>query len=378
MVIGTMAVDLTCNLAANQLYTSNPGKVQSTVGGVGHNVALSAQYHGANVKLVTELGSDEGAQVATTLTNLNDHSGFLTSADKRTSRYIAMHDSKGELVIACADMDDSGNMDVDHIRNQIIQTSPKVVFFDGNINTEQMDTVISSSREVGAIIGFEPASVAKAKKLARLSPNRLGVYKNNPIDVITPNQYELSGLFESFRQADMFDSDNWFSIIDDLNLNQDFRYMIENFAQANPDLKNEFLNSGTVQQAIHLLPYIPTIVVKNGKRGVLLFQLVTKSTQSASQPSVGKLWIGKRGQYNILIQHFPAYTVPDSNVVSVTGAGDTFCGVLLAELAKDPAWLYDSGYLKERVINAAQKSASETIQSSEAVANYGNNAKQQQ
>jgi pseudouridine-5'-phosphate glycosidase/pseudouridine kinase len=233
VVVGTLAVDLTCNLHGHGekqlLFTSTPGHVETSIGGVGHNVALASQYHGTKTRLVTEIGEDEGASVTKQLMKLKDTKGIATNPKKRTSRYIAMHDSTGELFAACADMEDGGKMDLEHIRTQIEEAGPKVVFFDGNIETPQKEAVIQAAKKVNALVGFEPASVVKAKRLAQVS--QLGVYPNQSVDIITPNRYELGALFDGLRNAGYFDVDLWFPIIDELNLDQNFRTMIERFSQ---------------------------------------------------------------------------------------------------------------------------------------------------
>lgn len=368
VVVGTLAVDLTCNLQGQGekqlLFTSTPGNVETSVGGVGHNVALASQYHGTKTRLVTELGEDDGASIAKQLMKLKDTNGISINPEKRTPRYIAMHDSTGELFAACADMEDGGKMNLELIHKQIEKAKPKVVFFDGNIETPQKEAVIQAAKKVGALVGFEPASVIKAKRLAQVP--HLGVYPNQSVDIITPNRYELGALFEAYRDAGYFDVDLWFPIIDELNLGQSFRTMMERFSQSDAALKS-LSSDGIVQQAIHLLPYIPTIVVKDGKNGVVCFQLVdSKTTQPPSNHST-RLWQG-RGKHDILIQHFPAQKIDTSKIVSVTGAGDTFCGVLMAELAKDHSWLQTLNPQKDKVINMAQMSASRAIQSKDAVA----------
>jgi hypothetical protein len=76
-----------------------------------------------------------------------------------------------------------------------------------------------------------------------------------------------------------------------------------------PDL----IESGIIQQAIKLLPYIPTILIKLGPRGALSVYLSPKTMKTVK---------GVRSQganVDICVQHHPGTKV--DQIVSVTGAG---------------------------------------------------------
>jgi sugar/nucleoside kinase (ribokinase family) len=71
MVIGSMAVDITCtvpslNRTSLPLDTATSSKMYATAGGVAHNVALAATYASpSSVQLLTAVGADpEGAWLA--------------------------------------------------------------------------------------------------------------------------------------------------------------------------------------------------------------------------------------------------------------------------------------------------------------------------
>ncbi|CAN6662417.1 hypothetical protein TRVA0_034S00518 [Trichomonascus vanleenenianus] len=376
IVVGTLALDMTCNLEGTGdalLNTSTPGKVETSVGGVGHNVALAASYAGPSTRLVSEVGPDCEQVLAELASNGFDTTGIRIAKDKQTARYIAMHDSKGQLVVACADMNAAGSMNTDFIKTQIKAARPKCVFFDGNIKAKQKAAAIEAARSVGAIIGFEPASVPKAAWLAEVPQQ---AFPHHAVDVCTPNIYELNSLFEAYTAKGLFDTDNWFPVIDALGVDQAFRNALENMSQTVPALSKMYA-SGVAQQAIHLLPYIPCLFIKDGARGVLSFQLVddvtaikqtipANLTTGSGKPVTTRLSTGKNN-VGVLVQHFPAELIDDSLIVSVTGAGDTFCGVLASEIAEDRSWLNDAGVRRTQVIDRAQRSAALTIQSELAV-----------
>jgi pseudouridine-5'-phosphate glycosidase/pseudouridine kinase len=66
----------------------------------------------------------------------------------------------------------------------------------------------------------------------------------------------------------------------------------------------------------------------------------------------------------IVLQHFPGLTA--ETIVNVTGAGDTFVGYLLASLVRNPVAFQHPKTLSD-TINAAQRAAILTLQSSQAV-----------
>ena len=152
MVIGSMAVDLTCTLPTvssegMQLHTSHPAKMHTSAGGVAHNVALATSYASSNsVRLITALGSDpEGSWLRDYSQNVGLDVGFI-SADAETARYVALHDKTGELIAAAADMRIIEGLKEDHIRKEIRRGKPKFLAFDGNISSTSVKAILEECR----------------------------------------------------------------------------------------------------------------------------------------------------------------------------------------------------------------------------------------
>ena len=119
LVAGALAVDYACNYAplpsvlptssTPSLQTSNPARITQTLGGVAHNIAKAAHYLGARVQLCSVVGADLAGRTA--LQQLESDglrtSGIVTidSATARTAQYVAVNDTKKDLVLAMADMD---------------------------------------------------------------------------------------------------------------------------------------------------------------------------------------------------------------------------------------------------------------------------------
>jgi pseudouridylate synthase / pseudouridine kinase len=151
MVIGSMAVDLTCtlpNVSTNslQLHTSHPARMHTSVGGVAHNVALAASYASSNpVRLITALGSDpDGTWLREYAQNIGLDVKFI-SANAETARYVATHDKDGDLLFAAADMRIIETFRTEDLKQEIRRGKPKFVAFDGNISPESIKAILEES-----------------------------------------------------------------------------------------------------------------------------------------------------------------------------------------------------------------------------------------
>lgn len=391
VVVGGVAVDLTCQIS-NPIKklspTSYPGKTSKTLGGVGYNVAKASFFNGSkhnvSTAIVSSVGKDSSATVFDEINsevlvskdlkpeNFNT-SGINVTEKHNTASYVAIHDNQGDLIVACADMDILTDMDPKHIAEEIENFKPKCVLFDGNIGDEQKRATIEAAQKANAIIGCEPTSETKAAALARVLKS---VVPNNSIHFATPNVYELSSLQEKLSDQGSFDVDNWFVVIDSLSLGTTFRNSLEQFASKHPEISDILIKDGVAQKSIQILPYIPNLFVKLGSKGVLIFKLVTgaeevaftKKDVAASSANSGfeLFFAGNSGQTGVLVQYIAPIVIPKESVVSVTGAGDTFAGVILSETAANPDWIATS---KDRfsVMNKAQQAAVLTIQSSKSV-----------
>jgi pseudouridylate synthase / pseudouridine kinase len=151
MVIGSMAVDLTCTLQSTSLktmplQTSLPARIHTSAGGVAHNVALAASYASSRpVRLVTSLGTDpEGSWLREYAQNIGLDVAFISGGGGETARYVAVHDSEGELVTAAADMRVIREFQDEDIHREIKRGHPKFLAFDGNISPRTVNTIFES------------------------------------------------------------------------------------------------------------------------------------------------------------------------------------------------------------------------------------------
>ncbi|KAF8455479.1 Indigoidine synthase A like protein-domain-containing protein [Terfezia claveryi] len=380
LIIGSIAIDYTCTYFPSSsspkpsLATSNPCAITETIGGVGHNVFTAADIPppGPKVRLITALSSDlTGQSLLCVLKSRGvDTSGILVhdpSVGVSTARYIALNDDKRELFTAAADMRIVEEIGTEHLRKEVERAKPKWVCIDGNLSPQAISEVVRVSNGVGAKVAFEPTSMQKSMRL--FGPYKLGVYPNNRVHLATPNEYELKAMWEHAKDAGFLEEMDWFKVVDSINVDT-----IESLCQTHklPSL----LEQGLIQQAINLLPYIPTLFVKLGAKGVLSLHLLSPNSPQSPPSPTTITTLGRPGTATagVCVMYFhPAEQVKENEVVSVNGVGDTFLGVLLArmielELAGKQVELAEQRVLGD-LIGLGQKGAVETLKSAEAVGN---------
>lgn len=373
---GSIALDLSCDYvpgSAGQvsptLETSNPSTITQTVGGVGHNVTLAAHRVDKNIKvrLCSLIGDDLAG--ATVLSKL-ESSGMDTSCIRqlgkecpsaRTAQYVAVNDANKSLVLAMADMGILTNYPFQKYWDSAVAASrPEWLVVDGNWNESDIHKGwIPTGRRHGAKIAFEPVSVAKS---ARLFPRVSGaghgemLHPSPLVDLATPNNYELAAMYNAAKEHGYFESLDWFGVIDPLGMMGARDRFVHLTSAALTD-------AGVPQQVMHLLPYIPCILTKLGEKGVLLSMLLSpddpRVRSTEADPYILARATGGHPHVGAVYMRLfpPAENVKD--VVSVNGVGDTFCGTVIAGLAR--------GAKIENLVDIAQKAAVLTLKSSQAV-----------
>ncbi|KAH8201137.1 hypothetical protein TruAng_004687 [Truncatella angustata] len=373
MVAGSVAIDLNCdyagpNSATNptpQLKTSNPARISQSIGGVGRNVALAA--HKVRGDMTVRLCSMVGNDIAgsTVLASLNA-AGMSTQsvrkiseASGRTAQYVAVNDANKGLVMAMADMDLFTTHSFPSEWNAEVATAkPKWLIVDGNWSEQSIRSWIRAGKRNGSQVAFEPVSNAKSARLFCRAKNleQLGIYPKHSVDLATPNQYELAAMHAAAQENGYLEDQHWWEVIDALGMTGARDRFVRMTSAAMTD-------AGIPQQAIQLLPYIPTIITKLGDQGALLATILRKDDPRLMDMAF-EPFILSRSFHNhpdiggVYLRLFPvAEMVQD--VVSVNGVGDTFLGVLVAGLAQ--------GGNIEDLMHVAQKGAIMTLRSSESV-----------
>ena len=389
-VAGALAVDLNCDYAplsstvnkAPLLETSNPARINQSLGGVAHNVARAAHLMGGQVRLCSTVGDDLAGKAAlqALVSEGLDGSGINTRIGGRTAQYIAVNDLNKDLVLAMADMSileeptsalkpfksPSNDTFTNVWLPQINETRPKHIVLDANWSPIAISRWLEASKSISAHVSFEPVSTAKAIGIFQLPTDKqISTFPTASIDLSTPNQFELSAMHAAARSLDFFDRDDWWHVIDALGIPSTGARVA--FAQAT---SSALVDQGVPQQCVQLLPFIPSLCVKLGPQGVLLAQILPVGDERlhsrehspyilsrCNNQSEATLGVG-----GVYMRLFPAAErVLEEDIVSVNGVGDTFLGALVAGLA------VAGGVKLEDLVDIAQQAAVMTLKSKEAV-----------
>ncbi|GAA5922392.1 pseudouridine-5'-phosphate glycosidase family protein [Sporobolomyces koalae] len=375
-VVGSLAVDITMHpFSTSPLQTTAPGSVSLTLGGVAGNVsrACHSLLKDDQTLLIAPIGRDLLGTVAET--GLRDK-GMRTDGlirvepekDSRTATCGYLVDEKGELIGGVADMKIAREVEAEHVVAKLRQASPRFVAFDGNISPETMAQVLAHCEQSGIPTFFEPTSNANSLKLltALQQPALTSLPRSEHAFVTysTPNIHELQTLFQSvaFSESEVLEAGSWF---DGITVSAD---------QISLRLPSWVVADGVAQMAIRLLPIVGTLFVKSGSKGVLVVQRVSGVDAVAQwkqlRPVKGTAVISSSTTPSeaVVLRHYDALTLDEKEIGTVTGAGDSLAGAILAAMVSnlDPANPRDL----DRIVNLAQSAAVNTLKSNEAVADH--------
>ena len=180
-VCGGVNIDIGAHsFAPLRAKDSNPGKVELSLGGVGRNIAHNMRLLGLNVELLTALGGDSrAAQVEESCKALGiGLSRALRVPDGRTSTYVFVGGSDGDMAVAVADMEICDRLTPDYFASQLaFLNGAAAVVLDTNLPRESLAYL---TEHCTAPLFVDPVSTAKAEKLSgllghihTLKPNRM-------------------------------------------------------------------------------------------------------------------------------------------------------------------------------------------------------------
>ena len=156
---------------------SNPGKISITFGGVGRNIAHNLSNLGVNVKLLTAVGSDPFGRE---LLNYCEKAGMDVSCSLevdgvRSSMYMYINDSEGDMSLALSDMDICSRITPEYIESHSdVINGASAVIADCNIPEE---TLLYIRDNCKAPVFVDPVSVSKSYKIRN---NLRGFYAVKP------------------------------------------------------------------------------------------------------------------------------------------------------------------------------------------------------
>ena len=181
VVCGGVNIDIGAHsFAPLRSRDSNPGKVELSLGGVGRNIAHNMRLLGVNVRLLTAIGGDSrAAQVEQSCRELGiDLSHALRVPDGRTSTYVFVGDSDGDMAVAVSDMEICEKLTPDYFASQLdVLNGAAAVVLDTNLPRE---SIAYLTERCTAPVFIDPVSTVKAEKLRgllgrvhTLKPNRI-------------------------------------------------------------------------------------------------------------------------------------------------------------------------------------------------------------
>ena len=159
---------------------SNPGRVELSLGGVGRNIAHNMRLLGVPTYLLTAVGGDSRAsQVEESCKELGiDLSHALRVPDGRTSTYVFVGDSDGDMAVAVSDMEICEKLTPDYFASQKeLLDGAAAVVVDANLPRKSIAYLVE---HCAAPLFVDPVSTVKAEKLRgllghvhTLKPNRI-------------------------------------------------------------------------------------------------------------------------------------------------------------------------------------------------------------
>lgn len=159
---------------------SNPGKVRTSLGGVGRNIAHNMSLLGVEVRFLTAFGDDLHAQrIAASCGELGiDISHALQVPGGATSTYLFINDNDGDMALAISDMEICESLTPAYFASKLpLLNDAQLVVVDTNLPAASLTYL---AEHCTAPIFADPVSTAKAEKLRpilgklhTLKPNRL-------------------------------------------------------------------------------------------------------------------------------------------------------------------------------------------------------------
>ena len=140
-----------------------------------------------------------------------------------------------------------------------------------------------------------------------------------------------------------------------LNLTADWRNKVEAFTRISD--REWIRTEGVLQKMVACLPFVGSFWVKASHRGLLHLRMTRSLPPRGDPDSIAHRLPGEVG--SLVLNHHPAIRIPEDEVVSTTGAGDTFVGGLVAGLV--------DGREEADLVNRALERVGRTMRSRRAV-----------
>lgn len=347
LVIGSLVSDISCTYsrrpddgddARPRQGSSNPARITQCVGGVAHNIALTACYIGAPVLLVSVVADDSAGKFLLSEVEKEGLSsqGIVTfkSSDEhgevRTGQYVGNYNHDKEFLFGMADVQLMlhPETEIESTWEELLtKANPTIIVLDTTFSPRTIDIITKLALKQHARVIIEPVSQPRAKDFPQTgSFQSMDLSSQARVDMITPNAEELESLFQGATDAGLFEQgivqkavdseDSWLSSISNTTV-----------------APHEHLKA-RLSKIVLLLQYVPIILVTLGPDGCLLaIREQDLAADIALPPGCGSFAFETSGTtYGGIFGYFPPpHRLVGSDLVSVNGAGDSLVGAVAVE-----------------------------------------------
>ncbi|MBM7615707.1 PfkB family carbohydrate kinase [Alkaliphilus hydrothermalis] len=170
------------------LMDSNPGKIETSLGGVGRNIAENLARLSVPVRLLSAVGEDfYGGKLIEEGTSIGiDMKNILCSKEYPTSMYLSIMDEDHDMKVAISQMEIYEKIDIGFIEeNQLLIKNSSALVIDNNIPKTTIDYACGMFKEIP--IFCDPVSTAKAMRVKD---------SLDKIHTLKPNTYEAAKLLD--------------------------------------------------------------------------------------------------------------------------------------------------------------------------------------
>ncbi|XP_067124021.1 uncharacterized protein [Centruroides vittatus] len=298
VVIGGSVLDLVTTVLHSKIEhdgRSYSGKIQSSAGGVGRNIADCLSRLGKDPLLISTIGDDRNGKTILNQNTNMDVQGIRVLSGVPSAVYCAILNVNGQCLFGIKDMKAHDFIDMSHILKykRSILESPLIVL-DGNVPQNEICQVLQLCRMYNKPVWYEPTDIVQAKK-----PFLTEDWKS--LTYSSPNYNELRMMYSCVSGKDL----------KSLESEEIERIPLETIIKC------------CIQLSEPLMHYLHTLIVTLGAKGVLV---VTKSTNDEKFP----IWNIRKSKVKPSVTHFPSEKC--LSVVSVSGAGDCFAAATIASI----------------------------------------------
>ncbi|WP_350344363.1 PfkB family carbohydrate kinase [Proteinivorax tanatarense] len=185
-----------------EMLTSNVGKIVTSVGGVGRNIAENLARLNVPTSLLSAVGRDKHGRAIIEYSKEAgvDMSQILQTGKHNSGTYMAFLNDKNDLQVGLADMNIIDVIDTQYIESNLsLLKNAGIIVCDTNLRKDTIEYIAHQANELNCTLVVEPVSVEKARKVKDIL---------SYIDIITPNKEELEEIcqmqlnsFEDYKRA---------------------------------------------------------------------------------------------------------------------------------------------------------------------------------